>query len=533
MTDPNTATVERFSRNTLVMSVGTLLSRLTGFGKVFALAYAFGFTRLADTYQIANTTPNIVFELVLGGVLSGTFIPLFVNRLANKDEDEAWEAISAVVTLSLVVMVGATILFAALSPWIISLYTVGVTGKTAADQHAVATVLLILFAPQLAFYGVITVSTAILNARYRFATPAFAPVLNNLVVIAVLLSMRKVTTNLALAAVRHDTGALLLLGLGTTAGVAVQAVAQVWAMRGIGARLRLLWAPRHEAVRTELRLSGWTVGFVVANQVALYVALVLANHRSGDVAAWTAAQTFFFVPYGIFAVSVTSALLPDLAANWSTGKVAAFRRDVALGLRLVAFVLVPAALGYIVLARPIIELVLRHGQLTEHSARVTADVLALFAAGLPGFSAYLLLVRAYQAMLDTRSLFFLYLVENGINVVLAFAFYPRWGVQGLAAAFSVAYTAATFITLAHLRRRTQGLEGRSMITSLVRISAASLVMTAAVIAVSRLIGEGGQLHLLLQVGAGVAAGVTVYAVAAKVLRVGELSVLFRPRSGAT
>jgi putative peptidoglycan lipid II flippase len=522
-------TGQRLSRNTLVMSVGTLLSRLTGFGKVFALAYAFGFTRLADTYQLANTTPNIVFELVLGGVLSGTFIPIFVNRLAGQDEDKAWEAISAIVTLSLVVMVGATALFALLSPWIISLYTVGVSGKTAADQHAVATTLLILFAPQLAFYGVITVTTALLNARYRFAAPAFSPVLNNLVVIAVLLSMRKVISNLALAAVRHDTGALVLLGLGTTAGVAVQAGAQLLAMRGVGARVRMLWAPRHEAVRTVLRLSGWTFGFVVANQVALYVALVLANHRSGDVAVYQAAQTFFFVPYGIFAVSVTSALLPDLSKSWSTGDVAGFRRDVSMGLRLVAFVLVPAALGYVVLAHPIIDLVLRHGRLSAGSAHLTGDVLALFAAGLPGFSAYLLLVRAYQAMLDTRSLFFLYLVENGINIVLAFAFYPRWGVQGLAAAFSIAYTAATFVTLAHLRRRTARIEGRAMVVSLLRISLASAVMTGVVIAISHLVGGTGPLAAALRVGSAVVAGVTVYAVAAKVLRVGELSLLFRSR----
>jgi putative peptidoglycan lipid II flippase len=341
--------------------------------------------------------------------------------------------------------------------------------------------------------------------------------------------MRKVTTNLALAAVRHDRGALLLLGLGTTAGVAVQAGAQLWAMRGIGARLRLVWAPRHEAVRTVLRLSGWTFGFVVANQVALYVALVLANRHSGDVAVYQAAQTFFFVPYGIFAVSVTSALLPDLASRWSRRDLDGFRHDVSLGLRLVAFALVPAALGYVVLARPIIDLVLRHGQLTAHSARLTADVLALFAAGLPGFSAYLLLVRAYQAMLDTRSLFFLYLIENGINVVLALALYPRWGVQGLAASFSIAYTAATFVTLVHLRRRTGRLEGRAMVRSLARISAASVVMVVVLLGITHGVGGKGTLADLVRVGVGVVAGVTVYAVAAKVLRVGELSVLLRMR----
>src|SRR5205823_5781630 len=188
-------------------------------------------------------------------------------------------------------------------------------------------------------------ATAVLNARRRFVAPAATPVLNNLVVIAVLLAVPHVLHTNSLSAARHDTAGLLLLGLGTTAGVAMQAVALVPFLRRARTRLRPVWAPRHDAVRTMLRLSGWTFGYVVANQVALWVVLVLANGKSGDVAAYQAAFLFFLLPHAIFAVSVMTALLPDLSERWSTGDREGYRRQLSYGLRVTAAVMVPAAAG--------------------------------------------------------------------------------------------------------------------------------------------------------------------------------------------
>ena len=431
-------------------------------------------------------------------MLSATLLPVFVHRLSGDDEDDAWRSISAVVTVVVVVLLGITAAFALLAPWIVRLYTLGNHGADAADQRAVATYLLVLFAPQVFFYGLVTLTTAILHARRRFAVPMFAPIFNNLIVIAVLLSVPHVAHSLQLTAIRHDHRALLLLGLGTTAGVVAMALVQLPALRGARARLRPVWAPRDEMVRVVLRLSGWTFGFSILNQIALWVALILANRHTGDLSAYQAAYSYFFLlPYGIFAVSLMSALQPDLAERWALADVDGYRERLSVGIRTITAVIVPAAIGYIVLAQPIVKLLLQHGRFTAHDTHTTAKVLAVMAIGLPAFSVYLLLMRAYQAMQDARTVFFLYLAENGANVVLALALYPSMGVSGLALAFALAYGAGTMAALFHLRGRIGGLDGRRLARSVTRIGVASAAMAAVVILAARAIGSNerqGWLH---------------------------------------
>ena len=514
------------ARSTAVMAVGTLLSRLTGFGRLVALAYAMGFTRLTDSYDLANVTPNIVYELVLGGILSATLVPVFVDLLATEEEDDAWRAVSAVVSTAAVLLVAVTAVFVVVAPWLVRLYTLGNDTASVDDQRAVATSLLRMFAPQVALYGMVTLTTAVLHARRRFAAPMFAPVLNNVVVIGVLLALPHVVDRVTLTSVRDDTGAQLLLGLGTTAGVAAMAFALLPALRRSGARLRPVWNPRHPAVATIVRLSGWTVGFVAANQVALMVVLVLANGDAGDVAAYRAAQVFFLLPHGVFAVSIMTALQPDLSERWSLGDAAGFGRQAARGLRTIAAIAVPAAVGYICLASPIVDVALQHGALGSGSAGRTADVLVMLAIGLPGFSAYLFLMRAYQAMQDTRSVFVLYLWENGINIVLALLLYPTLGVRGLGLAYALAYLGGTALALARLRRDSGSLDVASVVRSWARVALASAAMAAAVLGVAAVVEPD-----VLQVGAGVVAGVTVYLVVARRLGVQELSGLARIRRG--
>jgi putative peptidoglycan lipid II flippase len=523
------------SRSTAVMAAGTALSRITGFGRVFALAYALGLTRVTDSYNLANTTPNIVYELVVGGVLSATLVPVFVRLNTTSDEDEAWRGTSAVATVVGAAVVVLSLVLVLAAPLFIRLYTFSNTGATADDQRAVATFLLRLFAPQVAFYGLVTVSTALLHAHRRFALPMFAPILNNLVVIGVLLALPHVATSLALADLARDRGALMWLGLGTTAGVAAMALPQVVAaVRRGGGRLRVRWDPGHEAVRTVMRLSAWTLGFTVANQIAYWVVIVLANRRGGDLSAYQAAyQYFFLLPHGIIAVSLMSALQPDLAQLWATQRVDAFRMRLGTGLRSLLAVLVPAAVGYVTLGRPIVRLLLEHGAMSATDAGVVSDVLALMALGLPGFSAYLMLMRAFQAMQDTRTVFYLYLVENGINVALALVLYPSLGVQGLALAFSIAYTAGTAVALLVMRRRTGGLEGAALVASSARVLGASAAMAAVTLLCARFVGASEGVGLVARVAVGVVAGVTVYGAAARLLGVSELLALLPIRRHRT
>ncbi len=227
----------RLLRSSAVVGVGTALSRVTGFVRVAAIAYALGVSTLAGVYSYANETPNIVFELLLGGVLTATLVPLFVKHVEDRDDD----ATSAVFTVAVIALVGITILGEILAPWIVRLYTLRVSGGDADRQRELATSLLRCFMPQMFFYGVTALATAMLQARRRFAAAAFAPILNNVVVVALFLSIpRFVDRPITVNRVLDDTPLLILIGLGTTAGIAAMAIVLWPALRRAGVHLRFL-----------------------------------------------------------------------------------------------------------------------------------------------------------------------------------------------------------------------------------------------------------------------------------------------------
>jgi putative peptidoglycan lipid II flippase len=445
----------------LTMAVGTALSRMTGLARVFALSYALGVTPLADAYNLANTTPNMVYDLVLGGVLSATLVPLFVSRLrqgqhpaaTDQRDHDAWAAMSAVVSVSAVILALGTALVAATAGLLVSGYTVATPLATAGGERVVAVRLLQLFAPQVFLYGVIAMATAVLNAVRRFALATFAPIAGNVVLITILLVVAGDLRHISIGRVLDEPAILVVLGLGTTAGVAAQALILAVGLRRAKARLCWRWEPRHPAVRQVVRLSGWTFGMVAANQAALFAVLLLANSQPGGVSAYTYAYAFFQLPFGVVAVSITSARQPSWAASWAAGEIQDLREQVASGLRLLITLMVPIATVLAALAHPLVSLLLGHGATSAAGVASTARVLVVLALGLPGFSAYLYFIRVYQALQDLRSAFLLYLLNNGLTVVMSLALYRPAGVQGIAAAVAAGYTLGAIAAAAMLRRR--------------------------------------------------------------------------------
>jgi putative peptidoglycan lipid II flippase len=518
----------RVLRSSVPVALGTALSRLTGLARLAAMAYALGFTRLTDTYNLANTTPNIVYELLLGGVLSATLVPVFVEHRDRGDDD----ATSAVVTVAGVVLLVLTVVGVLAAPAIVRLYTLRVEGAAAAAQQEVATALLRLFMPQMLFYGLTAVATALLHAHRRFAAPAFSPVLNNLIVTALFLALPHLTGRTpTLADLQHDTGLLLLLGLGTTAGIAAMALPLLPALRQAGIRLRPVLDWRHPAVRKVVALSGWTAGYVASNQVALWIVLVLANGTPGGVSAYQGAFVFFQLPHGLVAVSLMTTLVPELAGAAGRGDMDDFRRHFSLGVRIMTLVILPASAGYLVMARPVIGLLLERGALTGGSASLTAGCVAAFAVGLLPFSLYLFALRGFYALHDTRTPFFLNLFENGANVAFAFALEPWLGVRGLALAFALAYTVAAAAALRALSRRTGGLITRDIPAGLARMGMAAAVMAIAVRLALAVLPDTTVSGMKVVVG--VAVGVVVYGSALVIFRVREVSELLARRRSDT
>jgi putative peptidoglycan lipid II flippase len=509
----------RLARATVGMAVGTTISRITGVGRVVALTAALGGFGFADAYNLANTTPNIITDIVIGGVLSATFVPVFVDYLTTRRGKDAWEAISAVVTVTITVLLVATVAFFVLTPSIIHLYTVTNHRPDVHQQQQTAIFLLRWFVPQLTCYGLIALFTALLNTRGKFAAPMFVPIANNVVVITVLLWFHALVPHPSLVSVNAHHTALVLLAFGTTLGVVVQAALLLPSLARADLHIRFLWAPLHPAMRTITRLAGWTFGLVLANQVALVVILALADGAKvpGAVSAYTYAYTFFQLPYGVVAVSVMTAVTPSLSAAWARRDTAVFRHRMAFGLRGMLAIVIPSAVGMLILAHPLIDLVLLHGAESPAAADSTAAALAMFSLGLPGFCTFLYMVRVFQSMQDTRTAFRLYLVENVLNIAFGVLLVGPLGVRGLALSVSIGYSVAALMAMSVVRKRVGGLGGPDLTTPVKRVVTASAVMAVVTVLVLNVSSAPSGFGLLGRVMLGVIAGVIAYVATATIL----------------
>ena len=508
-------------------AIGTGASRLTGLLRIVALAWALGQSPLADAFNLANTAPNMLYDIVLGGILSATFIPVFIDHLSNRSEDDAYRSISAVLTASVLVLAVTSAVAWLLAPFIITALT-GLDTSAHAHQLArvvaervVATTLLRWFVIQIAAYGCFALATALLNTRRRFVAPAWGPIVNNIVCIAVLVWFGNWTHNGAtLDSVSTHRDQLVLLGLGTSLGVVLQFVSLLPSLRAARlGRLTWRWDPHDAALRTVVRLSGWTFGFVMANQIALFVVTLLAGTAPGSdpVSSYTYAYAFLQMPYGIVAVTIMSVVTPDLSERWATGQKDAFVARLATGMRAMLALIIPAAIGLLLLAKPAVALLLGHGHSTAAQTGTTGAALALFAVGLPGFCAYLYVVRVLQTMQRTKVAFFLYVIENAVNVALAVLLVHPLGVRGLALSLSVAYTVGALLGLGLLRRWFGRLGTGATWSPLRRVGVASVAMGVVVLVVSNLSGATHGVALLARVLGAVMAGLGVYAAVAIML----------------
>ena len=439
------------------MAGGTLASRISGLLRVLVLAWVLGFTPLADAFNLANTVPNMLYDLVLGGIASATFIPVFIERLALDGERRAWRSISSVITLSLIVLTLASIIAWFCAPWIIQGFTFMNHATTAQSvqaldqQRAVATELLRWFTPQIFFYGVIGIATALLNIRGRFGIATWVPVANNVVCMAVLVWFHLVDPSPTLATL-PGSSELMWLGLGTTLGVAIQflcltpslAKSDLW-------RLTFRFNLKDPAVKAVSRLGSWTLMVVAANQVSLYVVLAFAFGIGGDgpVSAYTYGWSFMQMPYAVVVVSVLGALTPQLAALATAQDYTGLNERLRFGLRQSLVIIIPCSFMLIILSQPIAAILLNHVDATHRIAAGT--VLAILAAGLPGFTTFQLCVRGLQAMQRAREVFILYFIQNALTIALCFVL-GRHSLAGLTSSVAIAYTAAAVLALVALGR---------------------------------------------------------------------------------
>jgi putative peptidoglycan lipid II flippase len=369
--------------------------------------------------------------------------------------------------------------------------------------------------------------TGLLNAYRKFAVPMFAPVLNNLVVMATFILFRYEHGANTPTLGTLSTGDKWLLGGGTTLGVIAMTLALVPYVAKLPGRYRLRAFEWHNpAIRHVGNLAKYSFGYVIVNQIGLWVMFALANGKSGGVTNFNNSWILFQLPYGIFAVSVMTFIVREISEHYVVRDLSSVRRDVSLGLRTTAFIVLPASAGFMALSVPLGRLLLQHGHFTVRSTHQFADTFVLMALGLGAFAAFQQLMRAFYAMQDTKTPWIVNVVTNVVNIATAIPLYVLMGVPGLALSMSLSYIGGAVYGAAVLRNRIGGLDGTRLVTSHVRIGLASVATgvaawfiakgMASVVNVGRL---GGQ---VAQVGAAVAGGVALYVVAAKVLGVDEL-----------
>ena len=524
---------QSMGRATSVLAAGTFTSRLTGFARVLVIGYVLGVGVLSDAFNYANGVPNIIYDLLLGGILSATLIPVFVEQLNEDDPHEASRSISAILTTICVALVVVSAGLYLAAPLVIHFYLLLSPHSTGGPEKGLATRLLRDFSPQVFFLGATVASTALLNARRRFTAAAVSPVVNNLVAIAALLatkfaadhvlSQKDLSPTATLDQFSRDGRAVLILGVGTTIGYLVQLLVQMPSMHRLGLRLRPVWSPRHPAVRRVAGLSSWLIGVVLANQIALALVMILAGRTSGGVTAYQFGYQFFQLPYALIAVSVASAIMPDLSERWSSRNRVAFERQFVTGLRVSLAVLIPVALIYMAVAQPFIQLAIHHGAVGASGAHLVTTTLVFFLIGLPGFSAFFLLMRAFQAMQDARTMFRVYVVENLLTVIAAPILVLTVGIPGLAIAWVGPYTIASVYAVVLLRRRVGSLGGWLTIRALFRILLASVVCGIVAVAVGLVFPSGqGDAMLLLRLVVQAGAAIGVYLWLARVLHIREL-----------
>ncbi|TQS39894.1 virulence factor MviN [Cryptosporangium phraense] len=397
---PETAAAPAARTRTLFGAAGviaglTVLARIIGFGRIVVFTGAVGYHGVGDIYQVVNTIPNIVFEIVAGGALAAVVVPLLAGAVDRSDRPTVDQVTSALLTWVLVLLVPLSIVITLAAGPIVS----GLLGPdaTAADG-AFGRLLLRVFAPQLVLYGVGVVLTGVLQAHRRFAGPALAPLLSSVTVIASYVVYGRLEPGADTAA-QVSGASQLVLAVGTTLGVVVLSLSLLVPLRGTGVRIRPTLRFPTGAVERVRSLVGSGVAVVAGQQLATLVALLLANRWSapdGSVVVYTMAQTVYLLPWAVLAVPLATSAYPRLAAAWDRGDFPAYRATLRTTTTGVLVLCALAVAALIAGAEPVAALVTTAGNGDASRPAVAAGI-AWFAPGLVGFGLFAVLSRALYA----------------------------------------------------------------------------------------------------------------------------------------
>jgi putative peptidoglycan lipid II flippase len=510
----------RLARSTAVFSLATGLSRALGLAREIVAAAAFGVEGKINAFTVAFQIPNLVRALVADAALSGAFVPVFSELLEKGERARAWRVASTVLWLMLLLTGALTAVFVLAAPFVIGLF-----GDPGGDADLAVGLSRVLF-PIVVMLGAFGVVVGILNSYDQFTVPALTPIAWNLVIILGLV--------LGVPAADGEDAELYVYAGSIVLATLVQLLLPLPWLRGLDGRLRLALDWRDPAVRRFFSLMlpvTITLGLINVNTVigTLFASRLIDPDLAP--AAIDKAFRLYMLPQGMFSVAVATILFPALSRLAARRDMEGFGGTVDLGVRQIAFLLVPAGVLSAVLAEPIVRLVYERGEFTPEQTPVVAGALAAFSVGLVFNGWMLMLNRAFYALqLNWAPL----LVAGGnlvLNALLNLALY-RVGVWGIPLATSLANLAGAAALLLLLRPRVEAVRPARTAVTVGRIVLASAALAAASFLVwfglDQLLGRslGAQ---LISVGAGLAAGTLAYLGACRVLNVRELGALLALR----
>ena len=496
----------------LVLTGTALASRILGWIRLLVIGSQFGASNELDAYFAAFRIPDAIFQLVVAGALSAALIPVFSSYRARSDEAEAWKLASSVINLVLIALVVLSGLMAIFAPIFVPIVAPGFDAPT--TELTIRLTQIMLVSPVLIGMGAVV--SGILNSYQQFAVPSLAPLAYNVVIIG---------AAIFLAPIMGIEG----LAVGVVIGSAAHLAIQLPSLARVGHRYELNIDIHHPGVRRVVRLMGPRMLGLAAGQLNFLVSTILASGlAAGSLTAYNYAFQLSQLPVGIIGVSVAIALFPTMSRDAALGKVGEIRRQVSGAVRVLTFIAAPLMAVMIVLREPLTSVFYQYGLFSQEDSDRTASALAWFAVGLIGHIVVHVLARAFYAMQDTRTPVTWAIVAVGVNVPLMVLLVEPMGVEGLALALSVSAIIEVMGLLWSLRTRLEGIEGASILWSLVRALlaafVAAVVMAGGLSAFNALIPEvmANTLSRLVALLVLSAAGGIAFVLVAAVLRSPEL-----------
>lgn len=525
--------VDGLRRDTAVVTVCTLLSRVTGFGRVLATMAVLGAGALGDVYQTANLIPNLLFELVAAGVLQAVLVPSYVAARRAGGDEELTRAVRATAGVIFAVLAVVTIIGMALAPVLARLLVAAEPSAALADDKVdVMVPMVLVFVPQLLFYGLAMAVGAALNARGHFVAAALSPVVNNLVVITACLLFRA-SRDGAVADLDLTATQFALIAGGTTLGVVAFALAPTFALSRAGIGWLPQWRLQHPAVQAMRRQFGWATLSIIGTLVPTATALALGNGAPGGVAIFVYAFAFYVLPHALVAVPVATTLAPRVADRWQDEDLPAARHAIDSSMRLALPLLALGGAGMVGLAWPLARL-FAFGQTATQGLAPIAHALAAFGPGLLGYGVAFVLMRVLFALGDVRRASLLTVAAAGAGVACMGALTVLMDPSERAAALAIGYGAAQTVGAALLIVRTHRITGSMGVGSTSRVLAESLaggaLAAAAMLAVTAVVPDSRAWSVVELLAAGTA-GCAVFAAVFAWLRRDQVADWRRRRAG--